>query len=569
MGRAAVIVFGHGSCHTRISSRITWPNKMIKPMPESRKLKVAALVFLLIIGAWLRIASLDKYPLGVQQDELSNIYDGYSILTTGADRFGERYPVIVRGFGENDYRPALYPWLTVLPQAVTGFSVAAGRLPSALMGIVSLALMFGFARRMAGTTFAFAVLLFTTFSPLHIQYSRLAHEGAILPAFFVIVSLYLWQKASLEGYRDWVLAALGFATGFSSNAYQATKLTAFVFAAFMFADIARHAAPRIRKIMVFSIAALVGALPQIIALFRETDKFFARAKILSVTADGPFGYMAEVLRNYWLNLEPRYLFWPGEILDLTVTRLLPVEVLFFYVGIAGLFLLKGVEKRSRYFMLLALVISILPAAITTGNPNTLRASGFAVVSPFLSAAGMVFMASLISSDRVRRKVYYPIGAAAVVLSAGALLNWYVKSPVYREAYFQQILVDMSKKLGSYEENFDRIILERFGTQPYIYIASYSPMTPREFQHGPKKFYSTGMDEFTTLGKYHFVPTPDLPAAMAEARADRMRYIVVSPNLLSGMQAIDSVSYWPEKLYFLVQAPDHHSRSGEAGDNGSE
>ncbi|MGK2960980.1 MAG: glycosyltransferase family 39 protein [Gemmatimonadaceae bacterium] len=525
-------------------------------MTESRNLKMAGLVFLLVIGGWLRIACLDRYPLGVQQDELSDVYDGYSILTTGADRFGDRYPVIVRGFGENDYRPALYPWLTVLPQAVSGFSVAAGRLPSALMGVASLLLMFAFARRMAGTTYAFAVLLFAALSPMHIQYSRLAHEGAILPAFFVIVALYLWQKASLDGYREWVLAALGFATGFSSNAYQATKLTAFVFAALMIVDIARHATPRVRKIIVFSLAAFAGALPQIIVLFRETDRFFARAKILSVTADGPFGYVAEVVRNYWLNLEPRYLFLPGEILDLTVARLLPVEVLFFYTGIAGLFLLKGVEKRSRYFLFLALVISILPAAITTGNPNTLRASGFAVLSPFLSGAGMVLLASLINSDRVRRRLYYPIAVGAVLISAGALLNWYMKSPVYREAYFQQILVDMSKKLGAYEDEYDRIILERFGTQPYIYIASYSPMTPREFQQAPKSFYSTGMDEFTMLGKYHFVPSPDLHAAIDEARTAGLRYLVVSPGLLSGMEPVDSVSYWPERLYFLAQPTDH-------------
>ncbi len=525
-------------------------------MTESRKLKVAGLVVLLVIGGWLRIACLDRYPLGVQQDELSDIYDGYSILTTGADRFGARFPVIVRGFGENDYRPALYPWLTVLPQAVAGFSVAAGRLPSALMGVVSLVLIFAFARLMAGTGYAFAVLLFATLSPMHIQYSRLAHEGAILPAFFVIVALYLWQKASREGYRDWMLAALGFATGFSSNAYQATKLTAFVFAAFMIVDIARHAAPRVRKIAVFSLAAFAGALPQIIALFSETDRFFARAKILSVTADNPFVYLAEVARNFWLNLEPRYLFWPGEILDLTVARLLHVEVLFFYAGIAGLFLLKGVDKRSRYFLFLAVVISILPAAITTGNPNALRASGFAVLSPFLSGAGMVLLASLISSDRVRRRLYYPVAVGAVLVSAGGLVYWYTKSSVYREAYFQQILVDMSKKLGAYEDSYDRIILERFGTQPYIYIASYSPMTPREFQQAPKNFYSTGMDEFTTLGKYHFVPSPDLPAAMHEAQAAGLRYLVVSPDLLSGMQLVDSVSYWPEKLYFLAQPPEH-------------
>ena len=52
--------------------------------------------------------ALDQYPLGAHQDELSNIYGGYSISETGANRFGDRYPLLVRGFGERDYRPALH-----------------------------------------------------------------------------------------------------------------------------------------------------------------------------------------------------------------------------------------------------------------------------------------------------------------------------------------------------------------------------------------------------------------------------------------------------------------------------
>jgi 4-amino-4-deoxy-L-arabinose transferase-like glycosyltransferase len=516
-------------------------------------LKVAIVIVLLGIGAWLRIAHLDKYPLGAQQDELSDVYDGYSILTTGADRFGDRFPVIVRGFGENDYRPALYPWLTVVPQAVAGFSIAAGRLPSALMGVASLLLIFLFAQRMAGTSFGLASLLFATFSPLHIQYSRLAHEGAMLPAFFLIIVLFLWQKASLNGFGSRILAGTGFATGLSSSAYQATKLTAFVLAVFILLDIARHAESRLRKIAIFSAAAFIGALPQILALLEETDRFFARARVLSVPVDGPVSYVGEVLRNYWLNLEPRYLFWPGEIFDLTVARLLPVEVVFFYVGLAGLMFIKGVEKRSRYLIYFAFFISLLPAAITTGNPNTLRASGFAVLSPFFSAAGLILIGSWIRSTAVRRRLYYPAAIGAVLATAGALVAWYVHSSVYKEAYFQQILVDLSQTLRKYENGFDRIILERYGTQPYIYIASYGGMTPREFQQAPKTFHSIGMDEFTALGKYHFVPVPELPGEIAKAESARLRYMVVSPVVLSGLRPIDSVFYRSEKLYLTTSA----------------
>ncbi|MBA3403740.1 MAG: hypothetical protein H0U13_03490 [Gemmatimonadaceae bacterium] len=42
------------------------------------------------------------------------LYDGYSISETGADRFGDKYLLQVRGFGQRDYRPSLYAWLAAI-----------------------------------------------------------------------------------------------------------------------------------------------------------------------------------------------------------------------------------------------------------------------------------------------------------------------------------------------------------------------------------------------------------------------------------------------------------------------
>ena len=202
-----------------------------RPTPTTRarlRWELAALLVLLAIAAWLRFYQLDQYPLGVHHDELSNMYDGWSIAETGADRFGATLPIVERNYGENDYRPAMFSWLDAATIKVFDFSVKAGRLPAAVLGIVSLILLCSFARTAAGPTFALLALLLGTLSPLHIQYSRVAHEGAMLPAFFVILILWLWQRAAIRGYPWGAIAWLGIAVGLSANAYQATKLTAFL-----------------------------------------------------------------------------------------------------------------------------------------------------------------------------------------------------------------------------------------------------------------------------------------------------------------------------------------------------
>src|SRR4029079_1602532 len=189
-----------------------------------------AVAVLLALGAWLRFYALDQYPLGVHHDELSTMYDGWSLVETGADRFGAPHPIVERNYGENDYRPAMMSWLDAASIKFFGFNIKAGRLPAAVLGTLSLILIYLFAETAAGCTFAILALLLAVLSPLHIQYSRIAHEGAMLPAFFVILILWLWQRAAVHKFPVIGSAVLGLVVGLSANAYQATKLTAFLFA---------------------------------------------------------------------------------------------------------------------------------------------------------------------------------------------------------------------------------------------------------------------------------------------------------------------------------------------------
>ncbi|MDQ3081540.1 MAG: glycosyltransferase family 39 protein, partial [Gemmatimonadota bacterium] len=326
---------------------------------------------LLLVGFWLRLYALDQYPLGVHQDELSNIYDGYSISETGADRFGDKYPLQVRGFGERDYRPSLYAWLAAVPIRLSGFSVTAGRLPSAIFGFASLVLLYGFARRMGGATFGVLALLLGVLSPLHIQYSRVAHEGSMLPAAFLIFALLLWQRAAIAQFAILPTAWVGLAIGISANPYQSSRLTAPLMAAVFMVDILRHATKRWHAAAAFAAAAFIGALPQVVAMLTDPEHFFARARLLSSAGGGAANPFWTFVSNFGLNLEPVYLFVPREIADLSVARLLPAEIFFFYLGLVMLaFLPVRSVGRARWIVYAALAITLLPAVLTEDNPNT-------------------------------------------------------------------------------------------------------------------------------------------------------------------------------------------------------
>lgn len=514
--------------------------------------KRAALIVLVLVGAWLRFYALDRYPLGVHWDELSNIYDGYSIAETGADRFGSPHPAIVRAFGENDYRPALYAWLAAGSIKVFGFSVEAGRIPAAVLGTASLILLYLFASSLAGTEFGLLALLLGVLSPLHIQYSRVAHEGAILPGFFVILILYLWQQASIRKFSLPIVAFLGLAIGLSANSYQATKLTAVLFAVGAATSIFRHGRARVPALLTLAAGALIGASPQIMVMLADPTHFFSRARVLAIRTDSPLGYPVLIAHNYWLNLAPHYLFVPRKYEALSVARLLPPEFLFFYAGLIGMAKLPtrppSWEKWQLYF---ALVVVILPAAVSMQSPHPLRTSGMTVLTPLFSAAGIVWLYSLIPTRISIRRFYYPMVVLALVASSALIIYRYSTSEMFRSLGFQNFLTHLDTRLGRYADRFDAVIVENYGSQRYMYVAAYAGMTPQEFQSAPKILYSDGMDNFMRLGKYYFVK-PSVMQATVDSLAPKTRILFVAKERLRGVQAIDSVTWRDEKAYLMTR-----------------
>lgn len=520
----------------------------------------------------------------MHQDELTDVYDGYSLWTTGSDRFGDAWPAILRGMGPGDYHPALYAYLAMISTGIGGLSVWSGRLPAALAGVLTVWLVYLVARRNLGSRAALLALLFAALMPIHVLYSRQSHTGLCIQPLFAILMLYTLLRA-LEDIRSnpgktsnliWV-SLTGLVIGFSTNAYGAMRLSALLFAILagfaltivvarnedqagfdgvqpQFSNgIGRTKPSRLRRVvLIASLLTLtvgLGAAPQIHAMVTRPGDFFARASTVVFPLEyGPRWWLTTLTDNFAANLHPHYLFLSfGECSDMTVMRLGIASLPFLYVGLAWS-LLMGVWRRWGFGLLLVLSVAVflLPAAASKPNPNAMRSSGVWALYPLVSAVGAVGLGTLLQSLWARRPKGRSVGyspqlrlqqrginlataAVACVIVAVGMYNVdrYLNRPDLQGAGRQNNLVRLGQWLGEHGARYDRIWVDTDGLFPYFYLAVFSGMTPAEFQKAPREGTVTkyGWEHFHRFGRFRFGPI-ELAQAEWNAFSQNQSWLVV-------------------------------------------
>ena len=103
-------------------------------LPMNKRILIL-LAFIIIVASILRLWQLGKVPSSPDWDEVALGYNSYSIMQTGRDEYGKFLPIILRSF--DDYKPALYSYLTIPSILIFGLNVFAVRLPSAIFGILA------------------------------------------------------------------------------------------------------------------------------------------------------------------------------------------------------------------------------------------------------------------------------------------------------------------------------------------------------------------------------------------------------------------------------------------------
>jgi 4-amino-4-deoxy-L-arabinose transferase-like glycosyltransferase len=385
----------------------------------------------------LRFVGLGHSPPGFYGDEFRGALHAICIGETGESAYGERWPLFVPGAGGGLYTPP-FLYFSAAWAKLFGYSIASFRAIAAFFGAVAIAALYAWVRRLAGREIAAWAAFVAALSPWSFQFSRIAWDPPLAPA-FLMLALWAWSRARAlpAGLLAGVLAA------FAMYAYPPMRIQApLVFAALFAVELAGRRL-RADAAIGFAFACGVAVLPLLVYTLSGdlnqralAEAVFSPEFVRANRGSDPAGWfiLKTTLANFAAHFSPGYLFFTGDANGRHSTQRIGelgfVEVL--AVGIGVMLLLerwlgaaRPVEaepgdrgawgaRRLVLFCGFALFAGILPAALChTGVPHALRSIGAwpfqAVVFGFLLsrfAAGGPRGVAVIGAVAILHTVYF-------------------------------------------------------------------------------------------------------------------------------------------------------------------
>ncbi|OGH04097.1 MAG: hypothetical protein A2W22_06265 [Candidatus Levybacteria bacterium RBG_16_35_11] len=501
----------------------------------SKKFIFIFLILIIIVGGILRLWQLGQIPPSPDWDEVALGYDGYSLIQTGRDEYGKFLPVVLRSF--DDYKPALYAYLTIPTILTFGLNVFAVRFPSAIFGILSIIAVSFLIRELFErykhrdilsllSAFLFAI------SPWSIQFSRVGFESNVGVAFNIFTALFFLKGLK----KPWLLSVAAFFAGLNLYVYQSEKVFTPILAIMLIIIFRKELFSKAKKYLLLAfVIGVIVVLPMVI--YTATDK----SSLLRVKGTSIFSYQTELLKRdiqkleqdiqnndrLGLILDNRRVVYAKTIIDgylshfnlnwLFITGdisrhhapnmgiLYLFEFPFILLGIYYL-LFGDFSKKTKFLIFGWFLLAPLPASITTGVPHAVRTLNFLPTWQIFAALGII--SSIVF---VRRFKFLKILAVLYLLFA--LLNifyylnqYFVQLSYYDSADWQYGYKQAVDEAKSLEGKYKEIVVS--DDQPmdksYMFFLFYLKYPPADYQKIGETS-SGGFASHHSFGKYTFRP----------------------------------------------------------------
>jgi 4-amino-4-deoxy-L-arabinose transferase-like glycosyltransferase len=496
---------------------------------------------ILLIAAALRLTALDHLPPPLNQDEASRGYDAWSLLETGADRYGQRWPFFLESFGPGDYTAALSTYLTIPFVAILGPTTTAMRLPDALLSVATVLLVYLWLTKGMGSAAAMLGAGMLATDPWHTTLTRTAHESGFAP-FFLIMGLYSLSRAGIlpwprivgrsnehamdlqaDGPGSNLAAAVwagvgGVGLAFAAWVYPATRLfTPLLCIAMLIVFWSRAANLKRRPAVALSLLAglIVAGSPLWITAITHPRHLAARASsaLLSDTVGDRTSVIGAFLSNYVSNLGPRNLFLStDDISGLTFAGIGQHAIIFAPVLLLGLWCVLACVKHNRWAVMLLVWLALypIPAAICRDwNPHPMRTVGGILIFPTIAAIG--FERILEWSRRLGRPRWVPVAVGFLALwfaNVCFCIVRYSKAISNADFEYQATLIRAIDFVVTHRGDSRFVLVSSRSNQPYIYVLLKQPIRPADLP-SHKMVHASGrwgFDQVLQLRDWFFVPS---------------------------------------------------------------
>ncbi len=465
-------------------------------------------LIIIVLAFALRFINLGSVPPSLNWDEVSHGYNAYSILKTGSDEWGQFLPLTnFRAYG--DYPLPLYMNLVMPFVAIFGLSEFVIRIPSALLGSLTVIVVYFLSKEIFKNKYAALLSVFLlAISPWGVLPSRQVIQST--PAiFFLALSFWLLLKG-LSG--RWIFNILGtLSIGLSAYAYHNTRILAPVLLIFFCFVFRKEIFTNIKKYILPAIIILIFFIPLIPVVFSSEGT--ARVSWVSIIDQGainqineqrnlsalpeplpkliynrPVYFLTKFSENYFGYFNPVYLgFEGGTHYQFSIPHfgiVYPIELPFFYLGLIFL-LIKGwkLDNKKKFF-LGWLFLAPIPAAITR-DPDQVIRSTIMIVSVYITTGyGFIKIAEYLKN----KSRYFLILLLGVFLFCEFILVaryfndlWFVYPKQYSFAW-QYGYKEAAEYVQVNYSKYPRIVITKKYGEPHEFFLFYLKYNPYNYQH---------------------------------------------------------------------------------------
>jgi len=480
------------------------------------------LLLVILLAIFLRFYRLAEFPVQLNHDEVTQLYDAISIAQTGKDIYGNFLPTVFESV--HDFKPPFYTYITAVTYFILGAGEATIRVPAAIFGVLTVPAVFFFAfNLLRSANLALLAAFITAISPFEIFFSRKSFENGA-GIFFMLVGFsflmhYLRKRSSrVFLYIGSIVLVLGMYVYFSQAVIIPLLLLFFV--VIFRKDFLAAAGQTLKteKGYLFSILTVLILLVPLLVIVVSNSGSRYRSETVFITQDINLGRLLEyskteelflsglfrtkIIADYAFNryldqLNPVYLF--GNGLDLTNQGplgsgpLLSIQLIFIMLGIWWMVKSPGLVNEKK-FVAAWILIGIIPSGVTFEPFSPHRSMMVFTMLNIITAVGVYQTVIYFQKLKVLplfTKLGIPVGIAG--LFAFQLIYflhvYFVNYPFEKSQNMQYPFKAVSEYARSQYENFDQIIFDPVfgqaapivGTGAHYYLAYYGSYPPVKLQ----------------------------------------------------------------------------------------
>jgi len=469
------------------------------------------LVSVFLLALFFRFFQITKVPLSLNWDEATFGYNAYSILKTGADEYGQKFPLSFKSIG--DYKCPLYIYLMVPIIKLFGLNEFSVRFLPSFLGALTVPLLFMIVKELfKDKKIAFISSLILAISPWHLQFTRAGADVAV-SSFFLILGIWLFLKSVNSAQKRFLfysLSVISFVLTFYAYYGERffTPLMCLVLIWIYREQVLKTKKEFLKSVLLGVIAFLplagslissghqgkilmttvLGYQPSLeyLAQMRKEDK---NQIIFNIFHNDFVGKGIAIISHYLNHFSPSFLFINGP--QDNRQRIEGMGMLYFsdiILLLLGFWLFVTNRQKKGYFLVLCwLAVAPLPAAITRDLVHARRSFNMIYPLSIIMALGLVFLIEKIKSIKNR---FFKIFISAVLLIfffwsfVFYLLSYYIFTPLrtYKGPggwqYGYKELVEFVSPLKS---KYNQVIVDTFYQGPYAFFLFYEKYPPENYQ----------------------------------------------------------------------------------------